>query len=303
MPQTASKPKSAAPKAAAKIQKTPYAQLTLDWSFKRVFATPGHEPLLARLITSFLDGHLAAPIKTVTVLNTTYTAKTKKLRSAVFDLHCEDKQGNRFVVEMQLAKQDNFFERLLFYAAQCVTSLVKKGGMYFGIPRVYSLGFLNFIPDNEIGTTDIVRHIGFVDLDHRETDYPKVHISYVMLPRFTKSIEECNEGQDIWLYLFRHISELETIPPKLQKKWLADLFSVLKIAKFTPQELRSYEASMKALNDYTRTIAYAKKEGVAEGAIRKAKDIAKRLLAKGMSLADIEEATRLSKPEILALQH
>jgi hypothetical protein len=133
MPQPASKSKSAAPKPAVKIHKTPYAQLTLDWSFKRVFATPGHEPLLARLITTFLDGHLAAPIKTVTVLNTTYTAKTKKLRSAVFDLHCKDELGNYFVVEMQLAKQDYFFERLIFYASQCVTSLVKKGGMTPGV--------------------------------------------------------------------------------------------------------------------------------------------------------------------------
>jgi predicted transposase/invertase (TIGR01784 family) len=304
MPKTAPNARNAATQAAKKIPRTPYAQLTLDWSFKRVFATPGHEHLLARLISSFLDGHLAAPIKTVTVLNTTYTAKTRKQRSAVFDLHCEDAKGNRFIVEMQLAKQDNFFERLLFYAAQCVTSLVKKGGMDFSIPRVYSLGFLNFIPENEIGTTDIVRHIGFVDLDHRQTDYPQVHISYVMLPRFTKSLEECDEdGQDIWLYLFRHITELKTIPPKLQKKWLDDLFLALKIANFTPTELRRYEASMKALNDYDRTIAYAGKEGFALGSLRQAQKMARWMLSKGMDMADIEEATGLSKPEILALQN
>jgi hypothetical protein len=100
MPKKAKPTTGVASKAAAKIHKTPYAQLTLDWSFKRVFATPGHEHLLVRLITSFLDGHLDAPIKTVRVLNTTYTAKTKKLRSAVFDLHCEDELGNYFIVEI-----------------------------------------------------------------------------------------------------------------------------------------------------------------------------------------------------------
>jgi hypothetical protein len=64
---------------------------------------------------------------------------------------------------------------------------------------------------------------------------------------------------------------------------------------------------MKALNDYKRTLDYAKKEGVAEGfvsgSLSRAKDIAKRLLARGLSLADIEADTGLSKPEILALQH
>jgi predicted transposase/invertase (TIGR01784 family) len=265
----------------------------------------------------------------VAVLNTTQMAKIRSQRSSVFDLHCEDTLGHRFVVEMQLAKQKNFFERLVFYASQCVTNLVQKGGMKFDFPKVYSLGFLNFIPDEEADTKDLVRHIGFVDLKKRKREFPKVHISYVMLPRFVKTQDKCNTPRDIWLYLFRHLHEMEQIPPKFRKKWLTDLFSTAKIANFTAEELRRYEANMKAINDYYNTLACAKedamaegrKEGLAEGraegrtegraegraegrtegALRKALEMAKIMLDAHEPLAKIMRYTHLSRRQLATL--
>jgi hypothetical protein len=80
-----------------------FAPLVIDFTFKRVFATEGHKHLLISLIDSFLGDYLEAPLKDVTVLNSTQMAKTRSQRSSVFDLHCEDMLGHRFVVEMQLA--------------------------------------------------------------------------------------------------------------------------------------------------------------------------------------------------------
>jgi predicted transposase/invertase (TIGR01784 family) len=294
-----------------------YAPLVIDFTFKRVFATEEHKHLLISLIDTFLGEYLEAPIKDVAVLNTTQMAKTRRKRSSVFDLHCEDTLGHRFVVEMQLAKQEHFFERLVFYASQCVTGLVRKGGMNFNFPKVYSLGFLNFIPDEEAGTKNLVRHIGFVDLKNRKKEFPKVHISYVMLQRFHKRPEKCETTQDIWLYLFRHLHEMEKIPPKFRKKWLKDLFSTAKIANFTEQELRNYEESMKAYWDYKNTLAYAKKEGVQEGlkeGLRKGEargkaqgklaamlDMAKAMLADHKPLSEIMRYTGLKRQQLAVL--
>ena len=43
------------------------------------------------------------------------------------------------------------------------------------------------------------------------------------------------------------------------------LFEEAEIAKFTPQEMREYEASMKAYRDIKNSIDTAKREGIAEG--------------------------------------
>jgi predicted transposase YdaD len=52
----------------------------------------------------------------------------------------------------------------------------------------------------------------------------------------------------------------------------------------------------------TEGIAIGIAQGETIGSLRQAQAIAKKLLAKGMSIADIEDATSLSEPEILALE-
>nr|WP_220495763.1 Rpn family recombination-promoting nuclease/putative transposase [Oceanospirillum sediminis] len=39
------------------------------------------------------------------------------------------------------------------------------------------------------------------------------------LPNFTKTEDELESLQDKWFYLFRHLHELEEIPPVSEKKY------------------------------------------------------------------------------------
>jgi predicted transposase/invertase (TIGR01784 family) len=79
------------------------------------------------------------------------------------------------------------------------------------------------------------------------------------------------------------------------------LFSTAKIANFTEQELRNYEESMKAYWDYRNTLAYAKKEGLQEGMLQKAYDMAKSMLADHEPLAKIMRYTGLSRHQLATL--
>ena len=79
------------------------------------------------------------------------------------------------------------------------------------------------------------------------------------------------------------------------------LFEEAEIAKFTPQEMREYEASKKAYRDIKNSIDTAKQEGLAEGIeIGKAEgkheantETAQRLLAMGLSAERVAKATQL----------
>ena len=89
------------------------------------------------------------------------------------------------------------------------------------------------------------------------------------------------------------------------------------IAKFTPQEIREYEASKKAYRDIKNSIDTAKQEGKQEGLAegmelgmkkgmkkgmnQKALDIARKMLSKGMEDATIMEITGLTQEEIRKL--
>ena len=87
------------------------------------------------------------------------------------------------------------------------------------------------------------------------------------------------------------------------------LFEEAEIAKFTPQEVREYEASKKAYRDIKNSIDTAKnqgkeeglaegieigkKEGRKEGRIEANTETAQRLLAMGLSDEQVVEATQL----------
>ena len=91
------------------------------------------------------------------------------------------------------------------------------------------------------------------------------------------------------------------------------LFEEAEIAKFTPQEVREYEASKKAYRDIKNSIDTAKnqgkeeglaegieigkketrKEGRKEGRIEANTETAQRLLAMGLSAEQVAEATQL----------
>ena len=83
------------------------------------------------------------------------------------------------------------------------------------------------------------------------------------------------------------------------------LFDEAEIAKFTPQEMREYETSKMAYRDIKNSVDTAKREGIAEGMElgmakgmekgmnQKALEIAKNMLAMGLSAEQVAKATQL----------
>ena len=80
------------------------------------------------------------------------------------------------------------------------------------------------------------------------------------------------------------------------------LFEEAEIAKFTPQEMREYEASMKAYRDIKNSVDTAKREGIAEGMNLKALDIARKMLADGVDINLIMKYSGLTQEQIEKLK-
>ena len=100
---------------------------------------------------------------------------------------------------------------------------------------------------------------------------------------------------------------------QVEERYIDRLFEEAEIAKFTPQEMREYEASKKAYRDIKNSIDTAKQEGLAEGieigmakgmkqGMEKGKaegkheantETAQRLLAMGLSAEQVAKATQL----------
>ena len=105
-----------------------------------------------------------------------------------------------------------------------------------------------------------------------------------------------------WLYALKNLYKLTQRPKELCDKVFDRLFEEAEIAKFTPQELREYEASKIAYRDIKNSVDTAKREGIAEGMEKgmkkgmekKSLEIAKKMLTKGMDEATVMEITGLT---------
>ena len=148
-----------------------------------------------------------------------------------------------------------------------------------------------------------IRHsVQLCDTATHKVFYDKLEFIYVEIAKFNKSLEELETLYDKWLYALKNLYKLTQRPKELCDKVFDRLFEEAEIAKFTPQELREYEASKIAYRDIKNSVDTAKREGIAEGMEKKSLEIAKKMLTKGMDETTVMEITGLSAELIQQLK-
>jgi len=287
-----------------------YAKLTLDFTFKKAFASEEDKDLLIALLNAFLERKLAYPITDVLIKNPYIQGQTIDSRGSILDIRCQDAANNSFIVEMQMSKQAYFFKRSLLYSSQSIVSSAKKGEGYdFNYPNVYSLNFLDFDVDIGDNRSNVVQYVSFSDEDCPATRYEYVNLVFVRLPRFRKSIEECESLQDKLLFSLRHAHELDSPPEQLNGNLFDRLFMVAKISNFTDMELSQYVSRAMFRADRKGEIDTARDEGIAigknEGIVIGRQEGEARLLqaarqmkAKSFGVSVISEITGLPKEDV-----
>ena len=266
-----------------------YISLLTDFGFKRIFGTAINKDLLICFLNSLFAGKQV--VKDVSYLNPEHVGDVYTDRKAIFDVYCEGENGEKFIVEMQNAYQTYFKDRSLFYS----TFPIREQAL------------LNFDMNEEAFEKEKIRHsVQLCDTATHKVFYDKLEFIYVEIAKFNKSLEELETLYDKWLYALKNLYKLTQRPKELCDKVFDRLFEEAEIAKFTPQELREYEASKIAYRDIKNSVDTAKREGIAEGMEKgmekKSHEIAKKMLTKGMDEATVMEITGLSAELIQQLK-
>jgi predicted transposase/invertase (TIGR01784 family) len=235
-----------------------------DFGFKRLF---GEEPN-KELLISFLNTLLPQKhqIHDLQYTKNEYQGFTALDRKAIFDLNCMSSTGERFIVELQKAKQNYFKDRSLYYSTFPIQEQAIKGDWDFKLSAVYTVGILDFVfEEDELNhDKEVVHNIQLKNQQNR-VFYDKLTFIYITLPHFKKTLAELNTLQDKWFYVFRHLQELAEIPAVLQESIFIKLFDAAKVARFTPIERQAYEDSLKYYRDLKNVTDTARDEGRLEG--------------------------------------
>jgi predicted transposase/invertase (TIGR01784 family) len=282
-----------------------------DFGFKKLFGTELNKDLLI----DFLNEVILPDNKKIAELSYSSNERigqTKLDRKAIFDLYCISDKGERFVVEMQKAKQNYFKDRSVFYASFPIQEQANSGEWDFKLSEVYTVGILDFTFDDESKITGNpprkeVRHEVTLKNQFCETFYDKLTFIYLEMPNFIKTEEELVSNYDKWLFLLKHLPYLTERPVKFQEKVFNKLFEAAEIAKFSPEEKEDYEQSLKYYRDlknvidtaFTEGVEEGRKEGMEEGRNEeKIKNIVKALQRGKLSDAEIAEDFGTSLAEL-----
>ena len=240
-----------------------YISLLTDFGFKRVFGTEPNKAILIDFLNTLLpDYH---HIKDLTFKNTEKLGNTPIDRKAIFDIYCQAENGDRFIVEIQKAKQNFFKDRSVYYSTFPIQEQALQGEWDFNLTPVYTVGVLDFIFDDHKNDDTIV-HLVQLRNQNGEIFYDKLKFIYIELPKFKKTIDQLETHLDKWLFILRNLANLSDPPPEsLQETVFSELFEVAAIANFSRLEQDSYQNSLKYYRDMNNVVDTARQEGVEEG--------------------------------------
>lgn len=284
-----------------------YVNPLTDFGFKKLFGTEPNKELLINFLNQVLpEKH---QIKELSYSKTEQLGQSALDRKAIFDLYCIGESGERFIVEIQKAKQNYFKDRSVYYASFPIQGQSRKGDWDFRLQPVYTVGILDFIFDDHKEESELL-HLIELKNQRCEIFYDKLKFIYIELPKFNKSESELDSQFDKWIYVFKHLSELQNRPQALQDRIFKRLFEVAEIARFTQEERAAYEESLKYYRDIKNVVDTSREEGKEEGkeqGLREGKEqglkegkamIAIEMKKNGEPLDKIVRYTGLSREEI-----
>lgn len=275
-----------------------YINPLTDFGFKKLFGTEPNKILLVDFLNQILPKRHR--IKDLSYSKNEQVGLNELDRKAVFDLYCIGESGERFIVEIQKAKQNYFKDRSIYYSSFPIQEQAKKGEWNYRLEPVYTVGILDFIFDDHKSEDELL-HVVELKNQNCEVFYDKLKFIYIELPKFRKKEDELETQFDKWLFVFRHLSDLQDRPKRLQDKIFEKLFEAAEIAKFTPEEREAYEESLKHYRDLKNVVDTSREEGFSEGVDQRNIEIAKKMKEDGEPIEKIVRYTGLSEEKISKL--
>ncbi len=272
-----------------------------DFGFKKLFGTEANKDLLIDFLNELIKEQ--GKITDLTYLKNEHIGRSEADRRAIFDIYCENEHGEKFIVEMQKAKQNYFKDRSIYYSTFPIRDQAMSGSWSFELKAVYTIGILDFVFEEDEKNNDYYHYeVKLMETTKKEVFYDKLTFIYSELPRFKKTVDELETHFEKWLYLLKNLQDLESRPIKLQEKVFQHLFDVAEIAKFNTIELERYEDSLKVYRDLKNVIDTAVEEAENKGKIEGKIEVAKMMLANNESTEKIMVYTGLTAKEIEKLK-
>lgn len=277
--------------------KARYINPYTDFGFKKIFGEEASKPQLMDFLNALLPEK--DRIVNLSFKNNEQLGASELDRKVIYDIYCENDKGEKFIVELQKAKQNYFKERTIYYSTFPIREQAERGEWNYNLTAVYCIGILDFTFDDYETEPERSEYLHTIKLknQHGKVFYDKLTYVYLEMPNFTKSEPALETRLDKWLYFIKHLEDFQNIPAIFADEVFEQAFKKAELSKLEQADRDKYESSLKVYRDLKGVIDTAFDEGKIEGKI----EIAKQAIKMGLPLTDIMKLTGLSEEEIKKL--
>ena len=165
-----------------------YISPMCDFGFKKIFKESGKKQLLIRPLNAIFGLDIAD----LEIGESERLGQTPEDRKASFDLFCTSADGRRFIVEVQLMRQEHFLERALYYATFPISESARKDGA-----EAWDFDFRGLSGHEDgICADQFIHRFSLRDDDTGERMTDRLRFAFLEVQRFDKGLEECESFEE-----------------------------------------------------------------------------------------------------------
>jgi len=285
-----------------------FLDMKTDYAFKKVFGSENSKDILLSFLNSTLE--LGKEIVDLTIEDPYNVPKLQGMKDTSVDVKATLDDKTKVIIEMQILNHDGLESRILYNTAKNYSNQLDKNNRYTLLNPVIALTIVNF------KMFDFKKYKSSFKLFEKET-FTKykddIELIFIELPKFKKSLEDCQTIEDKWIYFIKNARGLDVIP-KNANSTIKEAYSIANRANLSKEELELQEKREEFLFIQKSSIEKAKREAKEEGReegekigeergekigeVKKAIEIAKISISQGLDTETISIITGLSILEI-----
>ena len=237
-------------------------------------------------------------IVSLTFLNAFNIKEYLKDKLTILDVKAVDGTGVRFDVEMQVAPDKSYLQRIMYYLDKLFTEQLKEGVPYEKLCKAISISILDFIFFEEEG--DLHNIYRFLNIKSKRELTDLKELQFIELPKFKKDKPKRDMSKfKKWLLALKfgeiYANDLENLPEELKEEEEI-VMALHELVRASNDDMirEILEMRSKARHDEASRLYQAEMKGKEE--------VAKNLLEMDMPIEKISKATGISVEEIEKLK-
>ena len=256
-----------------------FVDMTNDIAFRKIFGNENKKIILISFLNAVLKLEGNSHIVEVEILNPYQLPIIKNLKASIIDVRARDKQGNTYIVEMQVSEPDGLDKRLLYYVSKDYSQQIESGQQYPRLRPVIFIGIFDFLFTKE---TKYLSHHTVCDVEDGERVIKDMDFYFIELPKFDKPLSELETITDKWIYFIKEAENLNVIPENVDDEGLKAAYNEANRHSWTKEDLDAYDYSEMREQDERGKVQLAEQRGEQKGEEKKEIETVLKFHDKGM---------------------